>query len=122
LTGGEAVPAGEAGRVGDVIDEGGGDDRADAEDLGDRGARCPDRHDETLLGVAYLGIDAAQVIEEVGGELAAVDPHGSGRLDLLQDMSCLSCDYLFAMPPGISSQSTACSRQATWVRARPRSR
>ena len=26
------------------------------------------------------------------------------------------------MPPGISSQSTACSRQATWVRVRPRSR
>jgi hypothetical protein len=33
------IPAGEPGHVGDVADHGAGDDRADAENLGDRGAR-----------------------------------------------------------------------------------
>jgi hypothetical protein len=34
------------------------------------------------------------------GELAAGDLNGSGRLGLLQDMSCLSCDYLFGDATG----------------------
>jgi hypothetical protein len=33
-----------------------------------------------------------------------------------------AAEISFARPPGTRSQSTACSRQATWVRARPRSR
>ena len=34
----------------------------------------------------------------------------------------LSCGDLLGTPPGTSSHSTACSRQTTWVRVRPRSR
>jgi hypothetical protein len=34
------------------------------------------------------------------GELAAGDLNGCGRLGLLQDMSCLSCDYLFGDATG----------------------
>jgi hypothetical protein len=38
--------------------------------------------------------------------------------------SCVAWPAVICLktPPGISSHSTACSRQATWVRARPRSR
>jgi hypothetical protein len=65
------VPAGEPGHVADVAYHGAGDDRADAEDLGDRGARCPDGDGQLLLGVAQLGVEVAQVTQELGGELAA---------------------------------------------------
>ena len=39
-----------------------------------------------LLGVAHLGVDAAQVFEELGGELAAGQRHGAGGLDGVQDI------------------------------------
>ena len=63
--------AGEAGHVGDVADDGAGDDRADAEDLGEGGAGGPDRGGEFLAGAAQLGIQAAHVLEELGGQLGA---------------------------------------------------
>jgi hypothetical protein len=47
-----------------------------------------------------LGVDAAQVVQEVGGELPAGDLNRSGRLGLLQDMSCLSCGYLLGDATG----------------------
>jgi hypothetical protein len=77
LTGGEVVPAGEAGNISDVAGHGGGDHRPGAEDLGERGAGCPDRHGETLPGVAHLRVDPAQVAGELGGELAAGQRDGS---------------------------------------------
>jgi len=49
VVGGEMVPAGEPGHVSDVADHGGGDDRADAEDLRQAGARRADRRCELLL-------------------------------------------------------------------------
>jgi hypothetical protein len=97
---GEAVPAGEAGRVRDVADHGGGDDRADAEDLGERGARSPDHQRQLLPGVTHLRIEAAQVIEEFGGELAAGQGNGTGRLGLLQEMCGLTCGYLLGDAAG----------------------
>lgn len=65
------VPAGEAGHVDGAAGHDGGDDRADAKDLGEAGAECPDRDGQALAGVAYLGVDAAQVLDEAGGELVA---------------------------------------------------
>ena len=79
------VPAGEAGHVADVADHRGRDDRADAEDLGEGGAGGPDRRGELLLGLAHLGIDAAQVLKELGGELAAGCLHRPRRRDRLQE-------------------------------------
>ena len=35
----------------------------------------PDRHGELLLGLAELGVDTAQVLGELGGELAAGRRH-----------------------------------------------
>ena len=44
---------------------------ADAEHLGEGGAGGPDRGGELLAGVAQLGIQAAHVLEELGGQLGA---------------------------------------------------
>ena len=38
----------------------------------------PDRGGELLPGLAQLGVDAAQVLEEGRGQLAAGRPHGPG--------------------------------------------
>jgi len=74
------IPAGEPGHVGGVADDGGGDDRADPEDVGDRGARRADRDGQLVLRLADLGVQAAHVGQELGGELAAGLPGGAGRL------------------------------------------
>ena len=65
------VAAGEAGHVSDVADDGAGDDRADAEHLGEGGAGDLDRGGELLAGAAQLGIQAAHVLGELGGQLGA---------------------------------------------------
>ena len=43
---------------------------------------------------------------------------------VIDSRSWAACAAVIALetPPGISSHSTACSRQTTWVRVRPRSR
>ena len=71
LIGGEAVPAGEPGHVLDVADHGRGDDRADPGQAGQAGASGLHRGGERLPGRAQLRVDAAQVLKERGGELAA---------------------------------------------------
>ena len=85
------VPAGEAGHVADIADDGGGDDRADPEQAGQGGAGRPHRGGELLPGLAQLGVDAAQVLEERGGELAAGRLHGARRRDRAQEPGGVSC-------------------------------
>jgi len=63
VVGGEVVAVGEPGDVGDVADDGGGDHRADAEELGQGGARGPDRGGDLSAGLPQLGVEAAQVVE-----------------------------------------------------------
>jgi hypothetical protein len=63
--------AGEAGHVGNVADDGVGDDRADAGHLGEGGAGDLDRGGDFLAGAAQLGIQVAHVLEELSGELGA---------------------------------------------------
>ena len=70
------VPAREAGHVADIADDGGGNHRAHPEDLGEAGAGGLDRGVELLPGLAHLRVDAAQVLDKVGGELAAGGRHG----------------------------------------------
>lgn len=65
------VGAREPGYVADVTDNGPGDNGADAEDVGEGGARGPDRGGELLVGLAELVVEVAQVGEELGGELGA---------------------------------------------------
>jgi len=82
---GEVVPAGEAGHVADVADNSGGDDRADAEQPGQAGAGRGHGSGEFLAGLADPGVDAAQVLQERRGELAARGRHRVRRRDLLEN-------------------------------------
>jgi hypothetical protein len=100
VEGGEVVPAGEPEHLAHVADHGAGDDRADAEQTGQAGAGDPDRCGQLLVGVAQLGIEAADVVDELGGQLAA-------RLDdrirwphLLEDAGGLAGADLLADPAG----------------------
>ena len=100
LTGGEVVPAREAGNVGDVADHGGGDDRAHAEDLGERRPGCLDHHGQLLLRLTHLDAGAAKVFQELGSELAASHLNGPGRLGLLEHRGGFSCSYLLGDAAG----------------------
>ncbi len=65
------IPARKPGHVADVADGGGGDDRADLEQPGQAGPGRPDRCGEFLPGLADRRVDAAEVLGELCGELAA---------------------------------------------------
>ena len=71
VEGGEAVAGREAGDVAGDADDGGGHDRADPEDVDDGGARRGDHLLEPLLRLGELAVDAAQVVEQLVGELDA---------------------------------------------------
>ena len=94
VIGGEVIAAGEAGHVDHVTDDGAGDHGADAEDLGEGGAGGLDRGGQLLAGAAQLGVQAAQVGQELAGELGASPGHGTGRRGLLQEPGSLSCGDL----------------------------
>jgi hypothetical protein len=61
------VPAGEPGHGDDIADHGGGDDRPDAEHLGEAGAGGRDRGGQLLLDLAPLGVQVADVGQQLGG-------------------------------------------------------
>ena len=82
---GEVIPAGKPGHVADVADNSSGDDRADAEQPGQAGPGRLHGSGELLAGLADLGVDAAQVLQERRSELAARCRHRVRRRDLLED-------------------------------------
>jgi hypothetical protein len=94
------IPAGEPGDVASVADHRAGDDRAHAEDLGEGSVARPDRCGQLLLGLAELGIEVAQVLEELAGELAAGLGDGAGRCDRSQDAGGLACGDFLAEAAG----------------------
>jgi len=94
------IPAGEPGHVGDVADHGAGVDWAEAEDLGEAGARGSDGRGQFLLGIAELGVQASQVLQELAGQLVARRRDRAGRGDLLQDAGGVSCGDLLADAAG----------------------
>ena len=63
---------------------------AHAEDLGDSGARCGDRHGQLSFGIAHLGVDAAQVLQQGCGELAPGRLHRPRRREGLEETSGVS--------------------------------
>jgi hypothetical protein len=97
---GEAVLAGEPGNVTHVADHGGGHRGADPEDLRHRRARGPDRHDQLVLDVAPLDAGAAQVGQELLGQLPAGRPGSAARLHLVQDPGGLPGRDPLADPAG----------------------
>ena len=76
VVGSELVSAGEAGDVGDVAEDGGGDDRADTEDAGHGAAGGADGGRDRLPGLGQHAVQAAQVSGELGGDLV---PGGRDR-------------------------------------------
>ena len=100
VAGGEVIPAGEPGDVPGIADDGVGDDGADAEDLSQRGVARLDRCGQLLPGLAQLGIEVAQVLQELAGELVAGLGDGASRRDLLQDAGGLACADLLAEAAG----------------------
>ena len=85
------VPAGKAGHVADVADDYGGDDGPDAVQPGQARPGRLDSAGELLAGLADPGIDAAQVLGERRGELAAGRVHGPCWCDRLQEPGGCSC-------------------------------
>ncbi|MGO9077885.1 MAG: hypothetical protein ACLQDY_02430 [Streptosporangiaceae bacterium] len=61
---------GEPGDVAGVADDGPGADRAGPGYLGHGGSRRADRRGEFLPGLRELGVQAAQVVQELGGQVA----------------------------------------------------
>ena len=94
------VPARETGHVGDAADHGGSDDRACAEDLGERRPGRLDHHGQLLLRLTHLDAGAAKVFQELARELAAGRLNGPGRLSLLEHCGGFSCGYLFGDAAG----------------------
>jgi hypothetical protein len=94
------LSAGEPGHLAHVADDGASDDRADAEEPGQAGAGGFDRRGQLLVGLAQLGIEAADVGEELGGQLAAGLGNSVRGGGLLQDSGSLSCRDLLRMTAG----------------------
>jgi len=92
------VPAGEPGHGDDVADDGGGDDRPDAEHLGEAGAGCRDRGGQLLVDLAPLVVQVADAGQQLGGEFAARLGHRTGRGQLLEDPGGLARGDLVRHP------------------------
>ena len=82
----------------------------------------PDRSGQLLLDLAPPGVQVADVGQQLGGELAARLGHRAGRATCSRILSAWPAVISSGTPPGISSHSTAWSRQTTWLRVRERSR
>jgi hypothetical protein len=94
VAGGEVAAAGEPGHIGNIADDQPGDDRADAEQAGQGGAAGPDRSRQLLGALAALGVQAAQVGHELGGQVVAGGGNRPGRGDLVQDAGGQACGDL----------------------------
>jgi hypothetical protein len=100
VAGGEMAPAGEPGHGDDIADDGGRDDRPGAEDLGDAGTGCLDRGGQLLPGLAPLGIQVADVGQQLGGELAARLGNSARWPDLAEEPGGLACGDPIWHPAG----------------------
>src|SRR5690349_22474604 len=122
VVGGEAVPGGEPGHGDDIADDGGGNDRADAEDLREAGAGRLDRGGQLLLDLAPLGVQVADAGQQFGGELPARLGGRARWPNLAEDPGCTACGDLVRDPAGHQIAEHGVQRQAAWLRARDRSR
>jgi len=93
------IPAREPGRLTGTADDGGGDDRADAEQPGQASPARPHCGGELLPGLARLGVDVPQV---PGDSAASSQRAGSQprRLDGLQKAGCVAGDNCFGLAAG----------------------
>jgi hypothetical protein len=94
------APGREPGHDDDIADDGGGDDRPDAEDLGEAGPGCLDPGGQPRAGLAAAGIEVADVGQQLGGDLAARLGHRPRWADLAQQPSGLACGDLVCYSAG----------------------
>jgi hypothetical protein len=80
--------------VANVADDRSGDDRAHPEQPGQTGPGCPDCGSGFLPGLPDPGVDAAQILGELGGELPAGRRHRPCWCDRCQDLPGLACGDL----------------------------
>ena len=116
------IPAGEPEHLAHVADHGAGDHRADTEQAGQAGTGGLHHGGQLLVALTQLGIQAADVGQELGGQLAARPGCRAGGGDPLEDPGGLPGADLPADAAGHQRRSTACSRQQAWLRVRARSR
>ena len=89
--GSEVVPVGEAADIAGVADHHTGDDWADAEELGERGLRCPDGRADASVRLFDLPIETPHVIEQLEGELVAHVLDRGRRLEALEQPIGVRC-------------------------------
>ena len=78
--GGEAVPVGKAVDVAAVADQRAGEDRAHAEQIGERGLRRPHGGADATMRLFDLLVEARHVSDELEREFVAHVLDGGGRL------------------------------------------
>ena len=90
------VTTGETGDVTDVADDGGGDDRSDAEQFAQRRLRRsrPRRRFVDVLVSRSSSVEAGEVGDEFCGELTSSCRNSAVRLDVVEQASGLSCTDL----------------------------
>jgi hypothetical protein len=72
---------GEPERVAGVSDQCGGDNVADAEDVGQSRSRCSDRSADTSRGCLALVVEPLDVVDELEGETVSFDGGRARRFD-----------------------------------------
>lgn len=115
------VTVGEAADISGVADHRAGDDGPDAEELGERGLRCPDSRADASVRLFDLLIEAAHVIDELEGELVAHVLDRGRRLEALEQPIGVRCVEFLGNSPGERSARAWWSRQISRARIRPRS-
>jgi len=114
---GELVPGGEPADVAGLGQDPPGGHRPDAEQAGQRGARCGDQGADLGRGGLQPPVQRLDVGQVVAGELQADPRDVIGGADPGQQCLGLSCRQLAAHPARVSSASSRCSRHTAWVRS-----
>jgi hypothetical protein len=115
------VPAGDPADIRDIADDDAGNDRSDTEQAGQGRARGPDRRSQHGATFAQLGVQVAQVSQELSGQLFAHRHQApSSAFQILRisaallaaahrrSARCLRC----ANSGAASTASTLCRRQS----------
>jgi hypothetical protein len=91
VIGGEVITAGKPRDVADVAQDGGGDDGTDPVDLGHGGRGRGDLSSKAPFHLAALRVDAAQIDDQVMGELEPGVGDRAVHCETVQDVNRLSC-------------------------------
>jgi hypothetical protein len=100
VVGGVGVAAGEPVDVAGEADQVAGDDRPDAEQLGERRPRRGDRHSDAPVRCLELLVEALHIDEQLGGLVPAGGRDGTGRFDAVEEGDGVRSVEFLGDPPG----------------------